>query len=170
MIRGAIHVSTAMESLSRGYVECVAADAGCTTESPIPDVDGVDIALRQRTTNPTHHTQIDIQLKSTAMAPPGADFPHRLEAAHYNDLCLPFPDQLAVPRILVVYLVASNRNDWLLHDPTETRVRHAAYWVSLMGRRPTTQQTKTVTIPLAQPFTVDGLCDLLQLRRERHWP
>jgi len=171
LVRGDVDLSALKEMLSLAYVRAVAASAGCTVHRPEPDVIGVDLALTLPVSSPVRRiTQLDIQVKSTTGdVPVGVDFPYELKGSHFNALRTPHL-QLATPRILVVFILPPDIDDWLEHLAAHTLMRRAAYWLSLMGQAETTQGSKTVRVPTSQAFTVDSVCDLHEQMRSGVWP
>src|SRR5438876_293258 len=102
------------EALSRVYVQAVAAQAGLTWSKPEPDY-GIDLSLRALNIEGHRRRdagiQLDLQLKSTTWAALTAtDVVFDLEVDAYNGLR---DDQTACPRILVVFVMPANENQWL---------------------------------------------------------
>jgi hypothetical protein len=99
-----------------------------------------------------------IQLKCTYAHEPKANGIHYpLSKKNYDDLrrnCL-------YPRILIVVYVPRNVNNWLKHSDNFLSLYHSAYWVSLHGQP--SKDTDTVTIRVAQEFTVEELVRIMNL-------
>ena len=142
------------ERFSLAYIRAVAAHAGYqVSERPPPDKDSIDGDLISRE---GRQPQIAFQAKATARDVLRADnlvFP--LPLKNYDDLRA---DTWA-PRLLIVVLLPTNVEEWLVHSEDELRLRHCGYWFSLKGMPATTNtSTVSVNIPRAQVF------DTAQLR------
>ena len=150
-----------MEQLSMAYIRAVAADAGCQIAEPVPDVDGIDGVLMA-----THgrRPRIDFQAKATyqdVLRDDGLHF--RLPVHNYNQLRA----DTRTPRILIVLLMPEDRSEWLYQSNGELCLRHCAYWLSLEGCRPMSNQSNvTVRLPATNVFNSQQLNDLM-LRAER---
>jgi hypothetical protein len=160
------HETWRMEQFSRAYVKAVASVAGCKLEWNTVDDDSVDGTLKRRNTQSAVRSPcLDFQLKCTAqdcLQADGVHFP--LSLKNYNDLR---PENLAVPRILIVILVPLEIENWTLHTEAELALRRCGYWISLR-RCPATPNisTKTVTFPRIQTLDPSSLCGIF-LRLEQ---
>lgn len=155
-----------LDQFARAYVKAVASVAGSAVDwTAVVDDDSVDGTLRRRSTGGTVRSpQLDFQLKCTSqdfIRPDGVHFP--LPLKNYNDLR---PENLAVPRILVVVLVPPDVTEWTHHDESRLEVRRCGYWQSLRGRPAVENEvSKTVILPRGQLFNppgVNGLFSLLE--------
>jgi len=157
------------EALCRAYVQAVAARAGLLWSKIEPDY-GIDLTLRTVTVRDdrrrTGGAQIDLQLKSTTRAAvTETAVAYDLDVSAYDDLR---DEGCPCPRILVVLVMPVDESLWFTQTPGELILRHAAYWISLKGRPPTTAtRTIRITIPLANLFSVEAVTDLLQRVQER---
>ena len=104
---------------------------------------------------------LDLQLKSTTRAlPDGESVTFDLDVKNYDDLRDP---DVRCPRLLVLLVQPEGEDLWLTQSEEELVLRHCAYWVSLKGRDPTTnQRTVRVTIPRQNVFTVESLRALFE--------
>jgi hypothetical protein len=152
------------EQLSFAYLQAVASRAGFSVEKVDVDRDSIDLKICARgqladdagLTSP----ELAVQLKATARAAADGDeiaFP--LSKKNYNDLVAPS----LVPRILVVFVMPEDESEWLTHTPESLILRRCAYWLSLRGRPPTTNEvSQTVHLSRQRPLTHDSLRELLR--------
>jgi len=149
-----------MEKFSRAYVHAIAAAGGYRILTYDIDDDGVDLGLAGRNGDgQAKSPQIDLQLKCTADDTcRNANLIFPLEMKNYETL----RDKYLVPRILVVVVVPSDIEEWLLHDPEFLAICKCGYWYSLRGfpSLPNTS-TSTLEIPKKQAFTVNALHELM---------
>jgi len=78
-------------------------------------------------------------------------------------------DEQVVPRILVVLIMPSEGEEWLLHAGDAMTLRHCCFYLNLRGMEEIATGTKTVRIPWANEFTVgalDGLMDHIAIHKE----
>ncbi len=151
------------ESLSRAYVQAVAARAGVVCS--VPDLDyGVDLTLRavdEANGFVDAGVMFDLQLKATtAMAtndPVTLGFD--LRVTEYDRLRR---SDVPVPRVLVVLELPVDENLWVTQAAQELILRHAAYWVSLRDW-PAVAVTTTTRIKLSRAnlFTPTAVSELL---------
>jgi len=143
------------EQFSHAFIRAVASAAGCAADRPEVDRDSVDLMLRG------YATRLDLQLKCTAREVlHGDEIRLPLKLKNYDDLR---PENVLVPRILVVVLVPRDAEEWLEQSEEEMLVRHCAYWRSLRGL-PDTENEVSVTlgIPRSQIFDVPALGRLME--------
>jgi len=149
------------QEFSKAYVKAIAAACGYATHEPSVDDDSIDLGISGRGGNGTVRSpRLDLQLKCTGRDLVGdatVDFP--LKRKNYDDLR---PENVMVPRILVVVTVPQDVNDWTFHTEQELLLRHCGYWHSLRGM-PSTENPTTVTvnIPRTQLFDVSGLQSIM---------
>lgn len=165
MLRGDVPKTSAMELLQIGYLHSVVAAAGCSLGAPFPDR-GIDWTVNHES---SHHAldpevSVKISLKSThqvAPNPSGAHFPFRLENEHLVKL---EASPVMVPRILVVMLMPSSWEDWIVVEKENLTINHCSYWMNLEGMKHTLAASgkTTVHIPTANVFDHQALCDLMQ--------
>ncbi|HHY67460.1 MAG TPA: DUF4365 domain-containing protein [Alicyclobacillus sp.] len=150
-------LSHSKEQFSLAYVKAVASVAGFAVERISVDLDSEDVMICSRSsTGRIRSPRLDVQLKCTASAVMKEDvIKYPLKIKNYDDL---IPENLLVPRILVIVLVPEDPSEWL--DQTEEcmAMRHCGYWVSLKGMPPTKNETSvTIEIPRTHVFSVDAL-------------
>jgi hypothetical protein len=147
------------EALSRAYVRVIAAGAGVICGGTENDL-GFDMLLRAVVVHDGRFwdsgPQIDLQLKSTTRAEMrDSKLSYDLEVRAY-DLLRQEPSNR--PRLLVLLVLPEDESLWLTQSVDELIVRRCAFWMSLRGEPPTTNQTTVrITIPLANAFSVEAL-------------
>ena len=148
------------EALSEVYVRALAASAGYTTSKPDFDRDSIDISVNA---GGSMRPQVDIQLKASInFAARDGNISYFCPKRNYDQLRLPTQN----PRILVLFQLPRNRQDWLAVNPDELILKHRAHWLSLKGYPPSENQKGcTVYVPLANRLDVAGLSDLLERAR-----
>ena len=151
------------ESLSRAYVQAVAARAGVVCS--VPDLDyGVDLTLRlvdEANGFEDAGVLLDVQLKSTSAELGGEpqSLGFDLRVTEYNRLRRP---DVPVPRILVVLELPPDENQWLTQTLDELILRRAAYWISLRESPPViATKTTRVKLPRSRVFTPIALSEIL---------
>jgi hypothetical protein len=151
------------EALSRAYVRAVAARAGVICGGTDNDF-GFDMILRAVVVHGGQFwdsgPQIDLQLKSTTRADVrDAEVFYDLEVRAYDLLRQETGDRL---RLLVVLVLPEDEALWLSQSVEELVLRRCAYWKSLRGAAPTTNQaTVRIAIPRANVFSAEALERLL---------
>jgi hypothetical protein len=91
-----------------------------------------------------------------------------LKMKNYNDLR---PENLWVPRILVVVFVPKKVAGWLRQTDKELALLCCGYWVSLRGQPETSNETTVnVSVPRSQVFSVEALRGLMQRISESNVP
>ena len=144
--------SRTQEELSWAVVRAVAAQAGVNLDRLDIDDHGIDGTLRRYGSG---YVPIDFQLKSTtAYFERDGRIVYDLDVHNYNVLVT---DDSA-PRILILFVMPSDREDWLSQTPEQLCLRRCAYWISLMGREPSMNTgTVRVELPMDDVFSVEGL-------------
>ena len=154
--------------LSYAYVHAVAAGAGvgCAVAGRHDDNSGVDATLTGWGPFPSggYRNEIDIkvQLKATVSVPVETNgylsyFFRGVQ--QYDDLR---SGAVSTPRILVVLFLPPDRENWLSLDEDALLLRKSAYWVSLRGAGPSTNQTgQTIYLPKRQIFSPESLIGLM---------
>lgn len=143
------------EQLSLAYVRSVIFDAGCNLSFPAVDlgIDGTIEAPRGGM------SKVDFQLKSTTrqLELRDGNILYDLRVENYNQLIV--SDD--APRVLILYLMPNEREEWISQSESELCMRKCAYWASLMemplSRNNSTQR---VELPLTNIFSPDGLSDM----------
>lgn len=143
------------EEFSNAFVQAAAAVAGFSMSKPSVDDDSIDWCLHDRGGAGTVRSpRLELQLKSTANPTfVEADLRYDLKVKNYHDL---IPEDVMVPRILVVVALRDIVGDWHHLDDERLLLRSCAYWVSLRGYASTANlHTITVRLPIVQRF--DGV-------------
>ncbi|NKL63908.1 DUF4365 domain-containing protein [Rhizobium leguminosarum bv. viciae] len=154
--------------LSYAYLHAVASAAGMACEicGRHEDNAGADarIVAWAPFQNGGYKTEVElkIQLKATVKTPTliGDRFSYPFKGIkRYDDLRA---ESLAIPRILVVLFLPTDSQAWIDHSEEALLLRRCAYWVSLRGADPSTNDsTQTIYIPTTQKFDVKGLAHLM---------
>ena len=76
-------------------------------------------------------------------------------------------DETQTPRLLVVLDLPKDEEMWMTLTRNELILRRRAYWPNLRGWEETTNLTSvTVHLPIANPFNVGGLQELMEQSRK----
>lgn len=153
------------EKLSFAYTQAVSAYAGmsCDTYSSDYGLDG-RISDIEYSPDRKRHWQtgfgIDFQLKATVNAKPKDGFIlYDLEVKNYRDL---IQTQIGCPRILILFLLPKEKDEWVAVSCDETILKKCAYWCSLKGMPDSTNKEKVrIKIPESQLLTVSELKSLM---------
>ena len=99
--------------------------------------------------------QVDFQLNSTTrFQVRNGVILYDLRVENYNDLIR--EDDL--PRVLILYLMPDDEDEWVVQSKDELCLRYCAYWVFLMGQsRSGNVSTERVSIPTANMLDIAGL-------------
>ncbi len=157
-------VNEQKQQLSIAYVHAVAARAGYTCQFKNVDNDSIDLQVAARglvhERAVARSPMIDIQLKATSLAVlKERHLPFPLPVKNYNDLRAP----AFTPRVLVVLLLPEEDDRWLEQSEEAMITRHCAYWMTLLNKPETPNQTSvTVHVPRDQQFTVSALRLLME--------
>ncbi|NJK32837.1 MAG: DUF4365 domain-containing protein [Deltaproteobacteria bacterium] len=163
------------EELSLAYVRAVASVAGYAVEETRRDRDSIDLNIVGRGPiggGAVHSPVLGVQLKATVLAqnkaskklprtdPQSNDsFSFSLKHKNYIDLTASIT---LIPRILVVYVMPENRDEWVTCSDDSLILRHTAYWCSLRGLPvPNTTTRKQVRISRQQTFNASTIAMLL---------
>ncbi|HEY8376764.1 MAG TPA: DUF4365 domain-containing protein, partial [Nannocystis sp.] len=100
-----------------------------------------------------HSPVLGVQLKSTALDLPAdsTGFPYDLKVKNYNDLIR----ARLIPCVLVVFVLPEDPAHWLSWSETDLVLRRSAYWLSLCGRPPSSNEA-TTRIHLSRARVFDG--------------
>jgi len=150
-----------MEQMQVAYVTAIAGAAGCTVAKPEPDIDGIDLHLRQEIdADPPYESAIDLQLKATYQSSALTDthVTLSLKRGHYDRLRT---DRVTVPRLLVVMFMPKEVVDWHEQNDDKLSLFRCCYWRSLKNEPAVSTDTKTVHVPRSNVLSVDALCDLM---------
>ena len=141
------------QELSETYLRAIVFNAGYNLSRPVVDTFGIDGTIEAPFRSGVN--KIDYQLKSTTRYALRESFiAYDLRWDDYHRLT----QADGLPRVLALYLMPREPELWLSGDEDELRLRHCAYWVSLMGQSvsPRTAQ-KRVYLPRANVLYGDGL-------------
>lgn len=146
------------------YVRAVAHAAGYFVQeaSRMMDADGVDYTVFERgTRGQMRSPRVDVQLKTTQLGPDGSALVVDLPVKNYNELRA---YGYQTPRILVVVVVPSDPQDWIVATEDQLAMKRCGYWQSLRGQPDTTNTaTVRVQIPRTNQFHVQQLRSLMAL-------
>lgn len=159
--RGHLPQTACQEHISLAYARAVAAAAGCAFEGRDIDYYGVDGSFHHASAQETFDPkQVEAQFKCTTRNFLRDDHVaySGLKKRHHDMLR---PTKVNVPRILVVMLVPTDMDDWLVQSEEGLVVAGCAYWVSLRDAAEITTDTTTVHLPRSQVFGVDSLLDIM---------
>ena len=146
------------KEMSEAYLRAVVFRAGFDLYEPKNDR-GIDGTIGDPNRRGRGVDRIDYQLKSTTRYEiRDANIIYDLRVENYNQLVI----ETDVPRVLILYLMPSDSDQWLSHSVDELILRKCAYWVSLMGMLPSrNSSTQRVEAPLANIFSHDELPGML---------
>lgn len=154
------------ETISRAYVNAIAARVGMTVATSSLDY-GFDGTIKDIEYDPLAKQYsetgfgIDFQLKATVnAAPKNGVVKYSLEVKNYRTL---IKTRVGTPRILIVYSMPREENDWMSVGSDETAFRKCAWWCSLKGYPEVSNKERvTVEIPMSQQLTPDTLAELMK--------
>ena len=150
------------ETLSRVYVQAVAARAGYVISEPRPDRTGIDLRVEA---GGAMAPAIDLQLKATVNlgGPRNGRYHYNLNSTNYNKLC-----RLSqVPRLLIVLDLPDEKDLWVTVTSEELVLRRKALWLNLRGREETDNRySVTVHIPEQNLLDIDNLRMLMDQSRK----
>lgn len=145
-----------MEQFSLAVIRAVAAAAGYHVTRPETDMHGVDGVLmagfgrRPRIEFQAMATSRDIRLDDQLRLP--------IPVRNYDELRL----ESWAPRILIVALMPSASEPWLLESDDGLYLNTSVYWVSLAGLPPVPNTASvTISIPIANVFNQEQLTALM---------
>ena len=145
------------ERLSWAYVEAVVFRGGFDLWVPKVDrgIDGTIIDERRGGIN-----RVDFQLKSTTeYVWRGAEIAYDLRVRNYNQLVIASD----VPRVLILFIMPENPDEWLAQSLEELCLRKCAFWHSVMGGEHSGNASgKRVFVPLSNVFNLEGLREMFQ--------
>jgi hypothetical protein len=150
------------EGLSRAYILAVAHRAGvnCSVREFDYGIDGTfhDVRIRDG-----RRVESGFPLDFQAKASDGCEIGdhevvYDLEAKSHRDLT----DPEGTARILIVLALPKDPNEWLAVSPDALVLKRCAWWLSLRGQVPTTNEKKQrIKIPIAQRFDVAALVGMM---------
>lgn len=146
------------EAICRSYVQAVAALAGVSTSTPVPDY-GVDLSVRnierRGARRQDSRVQIDLQLRATTRASlTETQVRYDLDVDTYHYL----REASQIRCLLVVLVLPEDEASWLTQSQEELIVRNCAYWHSLRGAAAITASSSVrVAIPRTQVFSAEAV-------------
>lgn len=155
------------EQLSVAYAQAISAYAGLSFQEYSSDY-GLDARINdiQYSSDRKRYWQtgfgIDIQLKATINAKiKSGIIIYDLEVKNYKDL---IQLNIGTPRILILFVLPKNRNDWVQVSCNEMKLEKCAYWCSLKGLPDTKNGQKVrIKIPETQVLTAEELVRLMDM-------
>lgn len=158
------------EQISRAYARAIAARAGILLKESEIDY-GLDGSFRDVDYDAEHGRYsengfgIDFQLKATKnIIPKGNKLIYDLEVKNYRDL---IKTQVGTPRILIVYSMPAQIDEWITVTDEDTTLRYCAWWGSLKGQKETNnKKKKRIVLPVSQRLTPVELRRLINLVKE----
>jgi hypothetical protein len=145
-----------MESLSRAYLQAVAAQAGLAYSVRAYDY-GVDITLDEVQEIGGIYAEtgfkVDVQLRSSRRSDVrDREVGFDLDVRTYDLLR---QEEVVAPRILVLVVMPADETEWIHQTEAALELRRCAYWVSMRGEPPTANTSSVrVAIPRANVFGV----------------
>lgn len=163
LLRGDLADTASMEILQIGYLHAVAAAAKCSIATPNPDKRLDWLVTHQSSSHTAGDDEVTLKLalKATTTVPAnptGNSFSFTLKNEHLEYLTYLQP---TVNRILVVMLLPSNIDDWIIAHSNYLELRHCCYWVNLSGHPITGRDRTTIRIPTNQLFDDRALCGIM---------
>ena len=151
-----IQTTLRQEQLSIAYIKAIASYCGYGADVPTIDHDSVDITI---SSSAGKKAKIDIQAKATTtVSDSSKDFSFSLSVKNYKEL----RDECINPRILVVFCMPPEKENWIKHSQDELALRKCAYWVSLSSEPETTNTDSiTITVPASNMLSPDSLNELM---------
>jgi hypothetical protein len=150
--------------LSYAYLHAVASHAGmsCVVGTRHEDNNGIDATVTAwgpfEDGGYLSEVSLRVQLKATTteLLSKEGNFSYFLKGvARYDDLRTP---TVSIARILLVLFLPPDAEMWLEHSSQRLALRRCAYWQSLRGAPPTTNESGvTVKLPIAQEFNAQAL-------------
>ena len=145
------------ERLSWSYIESVIFRGGYDLSVPKVDrgIDGTIIDSRRRGLN-----RVDFQLKSTTeYVLQDTEIAYDLRVRNYNQLIIAND----VPRVLILFIMPENPDEWLAQSLDELCLRKCAFWHSVMGYEHSSNTSgKRVFVPRSNVFSLEGLQGMFQ--------
>lgn len=152
------------EALGQAYVRAVIAKAGYNFSKTEFDY-GIDGTIKDVVNRNGRYVDscfgINFQLKSSSnVSFKDGEVIYDLESKNYNDLVA---ESSMLPNILILLVLPSNSDEWLDVTADQLVIKKCAWWCSLEGREPTTNDaTKRIFIPDCQIFSPTALIDLMR--------
>lgn len=153
------------ERLGLAYVMAIASNAGFICQAYEQDfgLDGFICDVQYKASRRGYRNSsfgIDFQLKSTVNAIFRDEYIlYDLEMKNYLDL---IEDGAGRDRILILYILPKDRNEWIITDKDKTVLKKTAYWCSLKGYPEVDNKaTVRIKIPYSQQLTTATLQQMM---------
>jgi hypothetical protein len=154
------------EKLSMAYAQAIAANAGVKCDKYDLDY-GMDGRFSSVTYDEVYKRYcddgfgIDFQLKATTNAKmKDGKVKYSLEVKNYRDL---ISTKAGSPRILVLYAMPKNREEWLNSCNENVILKKCGWWCSLKGNNETSNKERiTIEIPEENLLTSEELNRLIE--------
>ena len=131
-----MNLNTQKEDFSYAYVYAVTAAAGYSLQAATRRLDdsGIDATITvPGKLKSKRLPRFDVQIKSTSQDVLREEsIKYRLNVKNYEELSY---DDPYVPQILIVVIVPSDTNEWLLQSEESLCLKCCGYWLSLRGQR-----------------------------------
>ncbi|WP_367124752.1 DUF4365 domain-containing protein [Streptomyces phytohabitans] len=153
-----------MEQLQEGYMQSVAATAGCLFVKQGRDMFGADAMLVRTSSDPLgEETSFYVQLKSTtqiAVDDNVKSFRYRFEKREYLERLV--RPRLGMKSLLVVMAIPKGQAKWTRTAHTHLEVMQACYWVSLEGTTVPPAQKPSIHVPTSNLFNAEALTAIMK--------
>lgn len=147
--------SEIQKELSEAYVNAVVFRKGFNVYFPKNDR-GIDGTIQDDSRGGMN--RVDFQLKSTTRYEvKDENIVYDLDKDNYIELI----KDKDVPRVLILFIMPDDQEQWIRHSLNELCLRKCAYWVSLVGKDPSrNKSTVRVRVPMGNIFSPNGLIDM----------
>ncbi len=155
------HESNIKEELSYAYLLAIASKAGFFCEKTTYDFDSVDITIKGKVSKESMTAYLGLQLKARTnmIFDKEGVLSFSIEKKNYDDL----REKSAFPRLLVLFVLPKNEEEWVTHSEEMLISRKCAYWTSLTGLQETDNETSaTVKILKRNVLSPDILFRIMQ--------
>jgi len=166
-----------MESLSRAYVQAIAAAAGVNLALHAQEFDyGVDGAFHPLKKFRDKLVQSGFPLEFQLKASTNWKFNkekthviHSMDAAAHNKIVDRNNDKGAIPKILILLCLPKNSKEWLQNNEDHLLLKKCCYWERLAGELTHNERKQTIRIPRTQHLNEESLVQLLENVRMGVW-
>lgn len=147
--------SEIQKELSEAYVNAVVFRKGFNMCFPKNDR-GIDGTIQDDSRGGMN--RVDFQLKSTTRYEIiNENIVYDLDKDNYIELI----KDNDIPRVLILFIMPDDQEQWIRHSRDELCLRKCAYWVSLVGKDPSrNKSTVRVRVPMRNIFSPNGLIDM----------
>jgi len=154
------------ENLSKTYIRAICSKAGYGIASDEQDygsdMTAKDVLRRESGRFVYSGFNLDIQIKSTCNCREDKkNIIYDVRNKNYNDLVS--TDNNATQKILIVFIMPKNPEDWLNQDTESLVLKKCAYWIYLGGKQQVqdNESTTAVKIPKENVFSVEALNNIM---------